>query len=123
MIFHIFSDTKNPCCLLSRTHLYIAFHLNIDMVRVIPSASEEADTLKALLITKLSASELGAFRNAFENGAKVYLRPMTHLRITLAPENYTNATLAHMRIMEDQAGNTNPFVVIDKNVVEQGAVW
>jgi hypothetical protein len=28
-----------------------------------------------------------------------------------------------MRIMEDQAGNTNSFVVIDKNGGEQGAVW
>jgi hypothetical protein len=48
---------------------------------------------------------------------------MMYLQITLAPDNYTNATLAHMRIMEDQAGNTNLFVVIDKNVGEQGAIW
>jgi hypothetical protein len=93
------------------------------MVHVIPSASDEADTLKALLVTELTASQLDVFKRAFENGAKVHLRPMMHLKITLAPDNYTNATLARMRSMEDQAENTNPFVVIDRNVVEQGAVW
>jgi hypothetical protein len=93
------------------------------VVHVLPSASEEADTLIALLVTKLSASQLEESKRAFEDGAKIHLRPMMYLQITLAPDNYTNATLAHMRIMEDQAGNTNSFVVIDKNGGEQGAVW
>ena len=92
------------------------------MVHVLLSASEEADTLIALLVTKLSASQLEESKRAFEDGAEIHLRPMMYLKITQVSDNYTNATLAHMRIMEDQAGNTNPFVVIDKNVGKQGAV-
>ncbi|KAI4851848.1 hypothetical protein E4T44_01881 [Aureobasidium sp. EXF-8845] len=93
------------------------------MVHVIPSASEQADTLKALLVTKLAASQLDVFKRAFEHGAKVHLRPMMHLKVTPVDDIYNNATLARMRVLEDQAGNTDPFIVIDKNVVEQGAVW
>jgi hypothetical protein len=109
--------------LIYRTQLYITLHLDNIMVHVIPSASEELDMLKALLVTQLSTSQLEEFKSAFEDGAKVHLRPMMHLRITQAPHDYTNATLAHMRIMEDQAGNNDPFVVIDEDVVEKGVVW
>ena len=46
-----------------------------------------------------------------------------HLKIIQAPESYLNATIAHIRIAETETGNTDPFVVIDRRVVESGAVW
>jgi hypothetical protein len=93
------------------------------MVRVIPSTSQDANTLKAFLVTKLDASHLEQFKRAFEKGAKVHLKPMMHLKIIQAPKNYLKATHAQMRIKENEAGNTEPFVVIDHNYVEKGAVW
>jgi hypothetical protein len=48
---------------------------------------------------------------------------MLHLRIMQAPEDYLNAPHAHIRIQETEAGNTDPFVVIDDNMVEKNAVW
>lgn len=92
------------------------------MVRVISSA-EDADTLKAFLVTELSASQLKQFKLSFEKGAKVHLRPMMHLKIIQAPKNYSKATHAQIRKKENDAGNTDPFVIIDHNHAENGAVW
>jgi hypothetical protein len=92
------------------------------MVRVI-SSTEDADTLKAFLVTKLSDSQLEQFKRAFGKGAKVHLRPIMHLKIIEAPENYLKATHAQIRTKENEAGNTDPFVVIDHNHLEKGAVW
>jgi hypothetical protein len=103
--------------------LFLVFHLEINMVRVIPSTPEDVDTLKAFLITRLSASQLKQFKRAFEKGAKVHFRPMMHLKIIQAPESYLNATIAHIRTAETEAGNTDPFVVIDRRAVDSGAVW
>ncbi|THW79303.1 hypothetical protein D6D19_01298 [Aureobasidium pullulans] len=93
------------------------------MVHLIPSHLDDADTLKAYLVTQLSDNELQNFKRAFEKGAKVHLKPMMHLQITQAPAKYTNASHAHMRSQENKAGNTKPFVVIDRDVVDKGAVW
>ncbi|TIA09410.1 hypothetical protein D6C81_08721 [Aureobasidium pullulans] len=93
------------------------------MVHLIPSHLDDADTLKAYLVTQLSDNELQNFKRAFEKGAKVHLKPMMHLQITQAPVKYTNASHAHMRSQENKAGNTKPFVVIDRDVVDKGAVW
>jgi hypothetical protein len=93
------------------------------MVRILPSEVSPADTLKAFLVTDLSSSQLDQFKRAFEKGAKVHLRPMLHLNITQAPNNYLNASHAYIRTQETEAGNTDPFIVIDDNVVEKNAVW
>ncbi|THY36159.1 hypothetical protein D6D01_00676 [Aureobasidium pullulans] len=93
------------------------------MVHLITSDLGDADTLKAYLVTQLSDNELQNFKRAFEKGAKVYLRPVMHLKIIQAPVNYTNASHAHMRAQENKSGNTEPFVVIDQDVVDKGAVW
>jgi hypothetical protein len=93
------------------------------MVRILPFEVPAADTLKAFLVRDFPASQLDQFKRAFEKGAKVHLRPMLHLRIMQAPEYYLNAPHSHIRIQETEAGNTDPFVVIDDNMVEKNAVW
>jgi hypothetical protein len=89
------------------------------MVRIIQPDVPLADTLNAFLVTNLTTSQLDQFKRAFEKGAKVHLRPMLHLKIIEAPENYLNTSLAHIRTQEIEAGNTDPFVVIDDEVVEK----
>lgn len=79
--------------------------------------------LKAFLVTKLNDSELEQFKRAFEKGAKVHLRPMMHLKIIQAAKDYLKATHAQIRKKENDAGNTDPFIVIDHNHVDKGAVW
>jgi hypothetical protein len=93
------------------------------MVRILPSEVSPADTLKAFLVTDLSSSQLDQFKRAFEKAAKVRLRPMLHLKIVQAPKNYLNASHEYIRTQETDAGNTNPFIVIDDNVAEKNAVW
>jgi hypothetical protein len=93
------------------------------MVHILPSEVPAADTLKAFLVTDLSSSQLDQFKRAFEKGAKVQFRPMLHLKIVQASENYLDASHAYIRTQETEAGNTDPFVVIDDNVVEKNAVW
>jgi hypothetical protein len=93
------------------------------MVRIIPSQAPAADTLKAFLVTGLTKNQLDTFKRAFEKGAKVHLNPMLHLEIIRAPGEYLNESHAHIRTQETEAGNTDPFVVIDNNVVEKNAVW
>jgi hypothetical protein len=93
------------------------------MVRIILPEAPPADTIKAFLITDLSSNQLDEFKRAFEKGAKVHLRPMLHLKIIRAPEEYRNASPAHIRVQETEAGNTDPFVVINENVVKKTAVW
>lgn len=93
------------------------------MVRIIPPKVKAAATLKAFLVTKLSADQLAHFKRAFEKGANVHLSPMLHLKIIRAPEEYLNASQAQIRSQETAAGNTDPFVVIDDNLVAKNAVW
>jgi hypothetical protein len=93
------------------------------MVRIIQPDVPPADTLNAFLVTNLTTSQLDQFKRAFEKGAKVHLRPMLYLKIIKAPENYLNTSLAHIRTQEIEAGNTDPFVVIDDEVVEKNAVY
>jgi hypothetical protein len=93
------------------------------MVQIIPPKVPAADTLRALLTTDLSKSQLDHFKRSFEKGAKVHLRPMLHLKIIQAPENYLNASLADIRTRETEAGNSDPFVVIDDRLVEKNAVY
>jgi len=93
------------------------------MVRILPSEAPDADTLKAFLVTDLSSSQLDTFKRAFEKGAKVHLNLMLNLKIIRAPETYLNASHAYIRTQETAAGNTDPFVLIDDNVVEKNAVW
>ena len=93
------------------------------MVRILPSEAPDADTLKAFLVADLSSSQLNTFKRAFEKGAKVHLNPMLHLKIIQAPDKYLNASHSYIRTQETEGGNTDPFVVIDDNVVERNAVW
>ena len=93
------------------------------MVRILPSEAPDADTLKAFLVADLSSSQLDTFKLAFEKGAKVHLNPMLHLKIIRAPDRYLNASHGYIRTQETERGNTDPFVVIDNNVVEKNAVW
>jgi hypothetical protein len=93
------------------------------MVYVIPLSPEEADTLKAYLVTEITASQLEHFKRAFERGANVHFRPTTHLKIIQASETFANRTHAQMRSQENEAGNPDPFIVIDDQMVEKGAVW
>jgi hypothetical protein len=81
------------------------------------------ETYKALVTTKLTDSELQQFKKAFEKGSNVHLRPMMHLKIMQAPEDYQRKTLAEIRQLENEAGNEDIFVVIDRDFVEKGAVW
>lgn len=48
---------------------------------------------------------------------------MMHLNIIQAPQRYETITHAQMRTLENASGNTDAFVVIDRNVVEKSAVW
>jgi len=93
------------------------------MVYVIPYSLEEADTLKAFLVTEVSASQLRQFKQAFERGANVHFRPTMHLKLIQASEAFANKTHAQMRSQENEAGNTDPFIVIDDKMLEKGAVW
>ena len=93
------------------------------MVQIIPPEVPAADTLKAFLTTGLSKSQLDHFKQSFEKGAKVHLRPMLHLKIIQAPEDHLNASLADIRTRETEAGNSDPFVVIDDKVIEKNAVY
>jgi len=93
------------------------------MVRIIPPEKPAADTLKAFLVTNLSATQLDELKRTFETGAKVHLNPMLHLKIIKAPQDYRNASHAYIRTHETETGNTDPFVMIDENLVEKNAVW
>jgi hypothetical protein len=93
------------------------------MVQIIPPEVPAADTLKAFLTTNLSKSQLDTFKRSFEKGAKVHLRPLLHLKIIQAPEDYLNASLADIRTRETEAGNSDPFVVIDDRVIKKNAVY
>jgi hypothetical protein len=93
------------------------------MVRNILPEKPAADTLKAFLVTKLSATQLDEFKRTFEKGAKVNLNPLLHLKIIKATKDYLNAPHAYIRTHETETGNTDPVVVIDGNQVEKNAVW
>lgn len=80
-------------------------------------------TLKAFMVPALSDGELQEFKRNFEKGANVHLNPMVHLKILHVPGSHMNKTHAQMRTLENEAGNTDAFVVIDRNVVDKGAVW
>jgi len=93
------------------------------MVRIIPPKAEPAATLKAFLLTDLSAVQLARFKRAFEKGANVHLRPMLHLNIIQATDDYVSASRAQIRARETSAGNTDPFVLIDDKLVAKNGVW
>lgn len=90
------------------------------MVCVIPSTTEDADTLWAFLVTHRSAGQLAKFKSTFEKGANVHFRPLMHPSPTYI---YTDTSHAHIRTQENEAGNTDPFVIIDEKWAEKGAVW
>jgi hypothetical protein len=70
--------------------------------------------LQAYILPSFPASELEPFKRAFELGTCAPFAPMLELMIQPAPAGYEgDASYAHMRRSEDEAGRTEPFVLLD----------
>ncbi|KAI0114275.1 hypothetical protein F4776DRAFT_638962 [Hypoxylon sp. NC0597] len=79
--------------------------------------------LNAYLLKDLSDDELKAFKKTFEFGTYAPFSTMLELVIKKAPEDYLNKPHSYIRRKEDEAGRTEPFVLIDEQAVLQDAVW
>ncbi|KAI0009624.1 hypothetical protein F4779DRAFT_581379 [Xylariaceae sp. FL0662B] len=79
--------------------------------------------LNAYLLKSLSDDELNAFKSAFELGTCAPFNPLLELVIQKPPEDYLNQSHSYIRTKENEAGRTDPFVLIDERVVLDGAVW
>ncbi|KAI1397974.1 hypothetical protein F4819DRAFT_58065 [Hypoxylon fuscum] len=79
--------------------------------------------LNAYLLKDLSDDELKAFKKAFEIGTCAPFSTKLELVIQKAPEDYLNRPHSYIRIKEDEAGRTGPFVLVDEQVTSKGAVW
>ncbi|KAI5237511.1 hypothetical protein E4T42_09206 [Aureobasidium subglaciale] len=92
------------------------------MVYILPPAAKP-DTLKAFITANLDSESLQHFKQTFAKAANLSFAPLLHLKIIQAPASYLSATHSFNRSLEDVAGNTDPFIIIDKNFANKGAVW
>ncbi|KAI1082413.1 hypothetical protein F5B20DRAFT_531200 [Whalleya microplaca] len=91
------------------------------MVFVPPN--DEIPRFNAYLLKPLSEVELKAFKRQFEIGTCAPFNTKLELVIKKAPEDYLNQPHSYIRIKENEAGRTDPFILIDERVVSDGAVW
>lgn len=83
----------------------------------------DGDCLKCYLATPFSDNELKGFKAAFDLGACFRFAPLMQLRIMDAPVTYMGKSHQYMRAKETEAGNTNPFIVVDEEAKSRRAVW
>ncbi|KAI1377906.1 hypothetical protein F4677DRAFT_413883 [Hypoxylon crocopeplum] len=79
--------------------------------------------LNAYLLKDLSDDELKAFKKKFEIGTCAPFSTKLELIIQKAPEDYLNRPHSYIRIRENEAGRKGPFILVDEQVIKQGAVW
>ncbi|KAL5591903.1 hypothetical protein FOVSG1_010792 [Fusarium oxysporum f. sp. vasinfectum] len=87
------------------------------------SPSQHGDCLKCYLATPFTDDELKAFKAAFELGACSKFAPLMQLKILHAPEDYLGKSHQYIRAKETEAGNKDPFIVVDDEAHSRGAVW
>ncbi|PCD26862.1 hypothetical protein AU210_013282 [Fusarium oxysporum f. sp. radicis-cucumerinum] len=87
------------------------------------SPSQHGDCLKCYLATPFTDEELEAFKAAFELGACSKFAPLMQLKILHAPEDYLGKSHQYIRAKETEAGNKDPFIVVDDEAKSRGAVW
>ncbi|KAF5724855.1 hypothetical protein FMUND_411 [Fusarium mundagurra] len=83
----------------------------------------EPDWLKCYLATPFTDDELKAFKAAFDLGACSKFSPLVQLKILDAPEEYLGKSHQYIRAKVTEAGNTDPFVVVDDEAKSRGAAW
>ncbi|KAF4341853.1 hypothetical protein FBEOM_4169 [Fusarium beomiforme] len=81
------------------------------------------DCLKCYLVTSFTDDELKAFKSAFGLGACSRFSPLMELKLVDTPEDYIGKSHQYMRAKENEAGNNDPFVVVDDEAKSRGAVW
>ncbi|GAP92430.1 hypothetical protein SAMD00023353_7900270 [Rosellinia necatrix] len=93
------------------------------MVYIAPNP--DAPRLKAYLLPSFPASELAAFKHAFELGTCAPFDTMLELVIQHAPKDYAGKSYEYMRKKEHESGNTGPFILVDARGAggRAGAVW
>ncbi|KAI0832174.1 hypothetical protein F5Y06DRAFT_189655 [Hypoxylon sp. FL0890] len=79
--------------------------------------------LNAYLLKDLSDEELESFKKRFEFGTFATFSTLLELVIKKAPEDYMNKPHSYIRTKETEAGRTEPFVLIDEQVILKDAVW
>ncbi|KAI5241319.1 hypothetical protein E4T43_05559 [Aureobasidium subglaciale] len=92
------------------------------MVYILGPAAKP-DTLKAFVTADLDSELLQRFEQTFAKAANLSFAPLLHLKSIQAPASYLSATHSFIRSLEDVAGNTDPFIIIDENFANKGAVW
>lgn len=83
----------------------------------------EPDCYTAYLFANLTDAQLKDFKAAFELGACSSFSPMMELKIVRPPADYVGKSHQYIRAKEYKAGNEDPFVIIDNNFLQRGAVW
>ncbi|KAI1476084.1 hypothetical protein F4774DRAFT_421091 [Daldinia eschscholtzii] len=84
---------------------------------------QDAPRLNACVLTDLSAEELNSFKKAFEYGTFAPFGTMLELILKKAPDDYLNRPHSYIRTRENEAGRTDPFILIDEQLRLEGAVW
>ncbi|KAL9562299.1 hypothetical protein ACKAV7_013382 [Fusarium commune] len=85
--------------------------------------NQHGDCLKCYLATPFTDDELKAFKSAFELGAYYKSAPLMQIKIVHAPDDYLGKSHQYMRAKETEAGNKDPFIVVDKEAKSRRAVW
>ncbi|KAI8627124.1 hypothetical protein F5Y19DRAFT_180003 [Xylariaceae sp. FL1651] len=82
--------------------------------------------LTAYLLAELPDAELQSFKRAFEFGTCAPFCPMLELVLQRAPRDYVDKPHGYVRLREDEAGRTAPFVLLDPGSAPAegvAAVW
>ncbi|KAI1413427.1 hypothetical protein F5Y13DRAFT_29648 [Hypoxylon sp. FL1857] len=84
--------------------------------------SGETPQLNAYLLKDFTDEELASFKKTFEFGTYAPFATMLEL-IIQKQEDYLNKPHSYIRAKENEAGRYDPFVLIDEQALQKGAVW